>query len=433
MADIRPFRGWRYNPTRVRDLSQVITQPYDKIPKELQQKYNERHPNSFVNLILPSAPDPYSFSATTFKLWSQQLVLVRDSDPTIYVLHQDFEVAGQKKTRKSFVAAIRVDEFEKGTVLPHERTLSKPKADRLSLLRATRADYEQIFMLYDDPQGVVERALTPTGEPLMKATDDYGVVQKVWAISDPAKLAAVRKALADKVVLIADGHHRYETALNFRQEMERAGNVPDDAALRFKSTAFVNIADPGLVILPTNRLLFGLNSPKWNDIVAGLGKWFETRAIKDAEIEGALSDRGRLGQLAKAGTDHVFVLHTGKNRSWVLRLTDKAAVEQLIKDHTADYQDLDVAILHSLLIENVLGIKVADIEDHVAYERGLAETLAKVDSFKYQAAFIINPTRADQVQKVAAHGERMPQKSTDFYPKFVSGLVFMDVGDNERL
>ena len=424
MADIRPFRGWHYNLAKVRDLSQVITQPYDKIPKELQQTYIARHPNSFVNLILPSAPDPYAFSATTFKLWGQQLVLVRDADPTIYVLHQDFEIAGQKKTRKSFVAAIRVDEFEKGTVLPHERTLSKPKADRLSLLRATRADYEQIFMLYDDPQGIVDRALTPTGEPAMKATDDYGVTQKVWPITDPAKLAAVRKALADKVVLIADGHHRYETALNYRQEMERAGNVPDDAALRFKSTAFVNIADPGLVILPTHRLIFGLKSPKWNDIVATIGKWFEATPIKDAEIEGAL---------AKAGTDHVLVLHVGKNRSWVLRLKDKAAVEQLIKDHTPDYRDLDVAILHSLLIENVLGIKVADIEDHVAYERGLPEAVAKVDSFNYQAVFIINPTRADQVQKVAAHGERMPQKSTDFYPKFVSGLVFMDVGDNERL
>ena len=424
MADIRPFRGWHYNLMKVRDLSQVITQPYDKIPKELQQKYIERHPNSFVNLILPSAPDPYSFSATTCKLWSQQLVLVRDSDPTIYVLHQDFDVAGQKKTRKSFVAAIRVDEFEKGTVLPHERTLSKPKADRLSLLHATQKDYEQIFMLYDDPQGIVERALTPTGEPTMKATDDYGVVQKVWAISDPAKLATVRKALADKVMLIADGHHRYETALTYRQEMERAGNVPDDAALRFKCTAFVSISDPGLVILPTHRLLFGLKSPKWNDIVTTIGKWFETRPVKDNEVE---------GELAKAGTDHVFVLHVGKNRSWVLRLRDEAAVEQLIKDHTADYRDLDVAILHSLLIENVLGIKVADIEDHVAYERSLPDTLAKVDSFKYQAAFIINPTRADQVQKVAAHGERMPQKSTDFYPKFVSGLVFMDVGDNERL
>ena len=424
MADIRPFRGWHYNLAKIRDLSQVITQPYDKIPKELQQTYIARHPNSFVNLILPAAPDPYSYSATTFKLWSSQLVLNRDAQPTIYVLHQDFEIGGQKKTRKSFVAAIRVDEFEKGTVLPHERTLSKPKADRLCLLQATRKDYEQIFMLYDDPRGIVERALTPTGEPTMKATDDYGVVQKVWPITDAAKLTAVRKALADKVVLIADGHHRYETALTFRQEMERAGNVPDDAALRFKSTAFVNIADPGLVILPAHRLIFGLQSPKWNDVVASLAKWFETRAIKDAEIE---------GELAKAGTDHVLVLHVGKNRSWVLRLADKAAAEQQIKDHTADYRDLDVAILHSLLIENVLGIKVADIEDHVAYERGLAETLAKVDSFKYQAAFIINPTRADQVQKVAAHGERMPQKSTDFYPKFVSGLVFMDIGDNERL
>jgi uncharacterized protein (DUF1015 family) len=258
----------------------------------------------------------------------------------------------------------------------------------------------------------------------MKATDDYGVTQKVWPITDSGRLATVRETLADKVMLIADGHHRYETALNYRQEMERAGNVPDDAALRFKSTAFVNISDPGLVILPTHRLLFGLKSPKWNDIVATIGKWFETTPIKDAEIAGAL---------AKAGNDHVFVLHVGMNRSWVLRLKDKAAVDEVIKDHTADYRDLDVAILHSLLIENVLGIKVADIEDHVAYERNLPDAVAKVNSFNYQAAFIINPTRADQVQKVAAHGERMPQKSTDFYPKFVSGLVFMDIGDNERL
>ena len=424
MADIRPFRGWHYSLAKIPDLSKVITQPYDKISKELQQTYIARHPNSFVNLILPAAPDPYSYSATTFRLWSSQLVLNRDAQPTIYALHQDFEIGGQKKTRKSFVAAIRVDEFEKGTVLPHERTLSKPKADRLSLLRATRMDYEQIFMLYDDPQGIVERALTPTGEPTMKATDDYGVVQKVWPITDPAKLAAARKALSDKVMLIADGHHRYETALNFRQEMERAGKVPDDAALRFKSTAFVNISDPGLVILPTHRLLYDLGSLRWDDVIARIGKWFETKPIKDADVE---------AELSKAGTDHVFALHTGRNKTWLLRLTDKSAVEQLVKDHSADFRDLDAVILHTLLIENVFGVKPAQIEDHVAYERSLAEALAKVNSSKYQAALIMNPTRADQVQKVAAHGERMPQKSTDFYPKFVSGLVFMDIGDNERL
>jgi len=310
MADIRPFRGWHYNASKVRDLSQAITQPYDKIPKELQQTYITRHPNSFVHLILPAAPDPYSYSATTFKLWSSQLVLIRDPQPAIYVLHQNFETEGQRKTRKSFVAAIRADEFEKGTVLPHERTLSKPKADRLSLLRATRMDYEQIFMLYDDPKGVIEQALTPTGEPAMTATDDYGVVQKVWPITDPAKLAAVRKALADKVMLIADGHHRYETAISFRQEMERAGKVPDDAALRFKSTAFVNITDPGLVILPTHRLLYDLGNLKWDDVLAGIAKWFETKPIEDSAVEAALSE---------AGTDHVFALHTRRGKTWLLR------------------------------------------------------------------------------------------------------------------
>jgi uncharacterized protein (DUF1015 family) len=424
MADIRPFRGWRYNPTRVPDLSLVITQPYDKIPKELQQTYLARHPYSFVHLILPAAAEPYSYSAASCRQWASQGILVRDSQPTIYVLHQDFEVGGRRKTRKSFVAAIRADEFEKGTVLPHERTLSKPKADRLNLLRATRTDYEQIFMLYSDPEGVVEQALAPTGPPTLQATDDYGVVQRVWPITDPAKLAAVHKALSDKVMLIADGHHRYETALNFRQEMEQAGTVADDAALRFKSTAFVNIADPGLVILPTHRLLYGLGELNWDDTFARIAKLFETKPIKDSAVE---------AELARARTDHLFALHTGKDKTWLLRLTDKAAVGRLVKDRSADYRDLDVVILHTLLIEHVFGIRPAQIEEHVAYERKPGETLAKVDSSKYQAALLINPTRADQVQKVAAHGERMPQKSTDFYPKFVSGLVFMDIGDNERV
>ena len=424
MADIRPFRGWRYNPAKVSDLSQVITQPYDKISKELQQTYVARHPNSFVHLILPAAAEPYSYSAATCRQWSDQDILIRDTQPTIYVLHQDFEVGGQKRTRKSFVAAIRADEFEKGTVLPHERTLSKPKADRLNLLRTTRMDYEQIFMLCSDPEGVVEQALSPSGAPAMLATDDYGVVQKVWPITDPAKLAAVHKALSDKVMLIADGHHRYETALNFRQEMEQAGTVADDAALRFKSTAFVNIADPGLVILPTHRLLYGLGDVNWNDTLARIAKLFETKPIEDAAVE---------AELSRAGTEHVFALHTGKDKTWLLRLTDKAAIDRFVKDRSADFRDLDVVILHTLLIEHVFGIKPANIEDHVAYERKPSEVLAKVDSSKYQAALLMNPTRADQVQKVAAHGERMPQKSTDFYPKFVSGLVFMDIGDNERV
>jgi len=424
MADIRPFRGWRYDSARISDLSQVITQPYDKISKEMQQAYLGRHPQSFVHLILPAAPEPYSYSNATCRQWAAQGTLIRDPEPAIYVLYQEFEADGQTKTRKAFVAAIRADEFEKGTVLPHERTLSKPKADRLNLLRATRMDYEQIFMLYSDPEGVVESALTPEGDAVLKAEDDYGVVQKLWAIRDPDRLATVRRALSNKVMLIADGHHRYETALNFRQELERDGNIPEDAAVRFKSTAFVNIADPGLVILPTHRLLYGLGEVNWQDVLARIGKWFAVRPIPDPAVE---------QELAQARDGHAFALHVGKDRTWLLRLTDSSALDALVPARSADYRGLDVVVLHSLLIEHVLGVPSARIEEHVAYERKVSETLAKVDSSQYQAALLLNPTRAAQVQKVAAQGERMPQKSTDFYPKFVSGLVFMDVGESEKL
>jgi uncharacterized protein (DUF1015 family) len=426
MADVRAFRGIRYSPARVNDLSQVITQPYDKISKEMQAAYLKKHPNSYVNLILPAADDPYAYSTATCNKWLADSLLAKDARPAIYVLHQDFTTGGKAMTRKSFIAAIRVEEFEKGTVLPHERTLSRPKADRLNLLRATKKDYEQIFLLYSDPSGEVDRLLSPQGKPDMQATDDLGVVQKVWAITDPAKLTAVNKALADKVMLIADGHHRYETALNYRKEMEAAGTVQPDAALRFKTSAFVNIADPGLVILPTHRLLYDLPQFNLEAALARLAGFFKVEAVEGAKLAATVAAGFVPGET-------VFGLYAGKDKAWTLKLSDKTAMQRFTRGRSPDYCGLDVAVLHTLVIDQVFGVPAERIEDHVAYERKADETLAKVDSSKYQVALLLNPTRAEQVQKVAARGERMPQKSTDFYPKFISGLVFMDVAETERL
>lgn len=426
MADVRPFAGIRYSDREVRDLSRVITQPYDKISPSMQTNYYERDPLSFVRLILPKAADPYAESKRTLDTWLAANTLVRDPEPAFYVIHQEFSIGGRKHLRHGFIGVVRVDEFEKGTVLPHERTLSKPKADRLNMTRATEKDFEQIFMLYSDPERAVDRILEPAGKPIMDATDDDGVTQRVWAITDRAKLDAVRQLMADKVLLIADGHHRYETALNYRREHDAAGTVPDDAALRFKTTAFINIQDPGLVILPTHRLLYGLGNIDWDARLTQITRWFDASRVDAQTLSAELA-----GISTAAG--HAFVLHGGTGKSWVLRLRDNQVLNEILPDRSADYRDLAVTVLHTLLIDKVFGVPAERIEEHVAYERKPEAALERVDSGEFQLALFLNPTRAEQVSAVAAHGERMPQKSTDFYPKLVSGLVFFDVAADQRV
>ncbi|MBM3315104.1 DUF1015 domain-containing protein [candidate division WOR-3 bacterium] len=425
MADIRPFPGIRYNPAKAPNLDRVITQPYDKISPKMQAAYYEQDPLSFVRLILPKGDSPYVDSDRTCRDWLGSGTLVRDPRPAIYVLHEEFETGGRRLTRRGMVAAVRVDEFEKGAVLPHEFTLSRAKADRLNMLRATGRDYEQIFMLYSDPEGRVDSALAPSGPPDLQATDEYGVVHRMWAVTDPAKLAEVHRLMADKVLLIADGHHRYETALTYRQEKERAGALPADAAVRFKTSAFVNIADPGLLILPTHRLLHSLPGLKVDDVLAKLKPYFAVTPVPapggSAELE-----RNREG--------NACLLYAGKARCWLLRLNSPAAVVRFFPpERSADYRGLDVSVLHSVLIEGMLGVNREDIEKHVRYERYWDEALKRVDSGENQLALLMNPTRADQVRTLAEKGERMPQKSTDFYPKLISGMVFMDVADEQVL
>lgn len=421
MADIRPFRGIRYNPARIRDFNQVVTQPYDKITSQMKRGYLAGSPHSFVRLILPDGDDPYAASSAAVEQWLAEAVLVRDADPALYVYHQEFETFGTRRVRKGFIGVARVDEFERGTVLPHERTLSKPKADRLKLTRATAKDFEQIFMLYSDPDRKVDGLLETDGEPATAVTDEYGVTHRIWMLTDPATISRVRKLMADKVLLIADGHHRYETALAYRQEMnKRHPALPDDAALRYKTCTFVNVADPGLVIFPTHRLVCNLAHPDWDARLAEISELFDVAPIPDPEAD---------SRLRAAADHHAFVLHSGRDQTWLLQLKDLSCVDSYVDaNRSPDYKELDVTILHSIIIEHLLGINRAAIEDHVRYEREWQRAFARVDDGEFQAVLLMNPTRVEQVERLARQGERMPQKSTDFYPKLISGLVLFDVG-----
>ncbi len=423
MADVRPFPALRYNQAKVRDLSAVITQPYDKITPRMQEGYYARGLYNFVRLILPKEENPYESSARTCSEWLKGGVLVEDADPAFYILEEEFKLDNRTLRRKGFIGAIRVEEFEKGTVLPHEFTHSGPKADRLNLLRATRKDYEQIFLLYPDERGEIDPLLEIDDEPLMQAIDEFGVVHRLWRMAEPAKLRALASSLKDRVLLIADGHHRYETALNYRQEMEKKGVVPKDAALRFKTAAFFKITDPGLVILPTHRLLKGVAlSPA--EAVKRLEEFFAVKPVSDEMAK---------SELKTNRNKHCFVVYFGKGKSYLLILKRTDVELGSLKGKSPEYRELDVALLHSLVIDRVFGIKPEQVEGRIAYERYWDDTVSRVDAGEFELALFLNPTRPEQVQALAKKMERMPQKSTDFYPKLISGLVFMDVAEGKTL
>ncbi len=417
MADIRPFPAIYYNPAKVANLSDVVTQPYDKVTPKMRQDYYARHPYNFIRLILPEGDEPYQSSAQTCAQWLATQVLLRDPQPAFYILEEEFRLDETTYIRKGFIGAIRVEEFEKGTVLPHEFTHSGPKEDRLKLLRATKKDYEPIFLLYLDQKGEVDAILETETPPDMVATDEFGVVHRLWRLLERERVAALTRAFQDKVVLIADGHHRYETALNYRQEMERNGPVPKDAALRFKTAAFFKLTDPGLIILPTHRLLravkIGLSAA-----LARLGELFTIQAVPDEQAK---------VELARRAFEHAFVLYWGKGKSYLLVFRQPRLLERFFPGKSGDYQKLDVAILHKCVIERVFGITPEQVEGRVLYERHWRDTITRVDSGEADCALFLNPTRPEQIQALAEKKERMPQKSTDFYPKLISGMVFMDI------
>jgi len=429
MAFVYPFRGYRYNPEKVPDTGLVFAEPYDKITPELQEIYYRRHPHHIVRFSKGAttpqdtpADNQYTRARSFFDRCVAERVLVRDEREALYVYAQEYSFAGGPvKTRRGFIALGGLEEFKKGGVMPHERTLAGPKADRLNLMRATAVQSGLIFMLYSDPEGAVAGALARKtgGPPDVEARDDDGVVHRVWVVTDPAVHREVQSLMEAKSLFIADGHHRYETALNYRREMREKGVrcLPGNENFDSHIMAFVAMEDPGLTVLPTHRLLHHLPPDELAAFPARLARLFtlERCGGLDELLAGMKTDRPG---------DHRFGLYLGKTFT-VLRLNDEAAVaESMPADASADWKRLDVSIIHAVL-ETLLGIDKRKLEEeaHVSYERYADAAVRAVDTGAFQAAVFLNPTRAEEVARVAGNGERMPQKSTDFYPKLYTGLV----------
>ena len=447
MAHIEAFRALRYDPTRV-SLAQVITQPYDKITVEMQEGYYRASPHNLVRIILGKReagdhPEEniYTRAAAFFGDWRRQGIFLQDASPSLYLSVQRFSLPGSAVNleRRGFIGLGRIEDYSAGVVYRHEQTLAKPKADRLELLRATRAHFGQLFMLYSDPAREIDGVLAPSGPPDMEIRDEYGVVHQVWKIADPGVIELVRGKMRDKKLIIADGHHRYETALTYRNERRAmaasttAGGVPrersaDDSLIRSASPnlapydlvmmTFINM-DAGLVILPTHRLVHSLASFSSEALQQGARNYFRVQeldssldAVRAQEI---LRDAGRSGTALLAVTaDRVFLLDK-----------PKATDSNIFAGLSQRQQALDVVQLHRCLLQRVLGISEEAIhnQQNIRYVRDAGEAMGQVRSGKANVAFLMNPVRMEQVRDIAFSGEVLPQKSTDFYPKLLSGFT----------
>jgi uncharacterized protein (DUF1015 family) len=353
--------------------------------------------------------------------WQAEGALLCDPQPAIYVYTQVFKnpnLPTVELERRGFIALGQVEDYDQKVVFRHEQTLTKPKADRLNLLRSTDAHCEQIFMLYDDPAGEIDKALRPEHPPAVEVKDEYGVVHRMWVISDPKVIALVQQKMADKKLLIADGHHRYETALNYRNEMRRGGNVDRSAPYERMMMTFVNMDAPGLVILPTHRVVFGLENFSIFDTVVKLRERFEVEDI------GQINDVAQtLERLRKAGKTKTALLALTAHGGFLLR-SRAGAKSKGLAGMSERKQALDVVQLHKLVLEDALGMSEEDIrnQQHLKYVRDAYEAVEEVRNGA-QVAFLMNPVRMEQVRDIAFAGEVLPQKSTDFYPKLLSGLT----------
>jgi len=444
MAEVLPFRGIRYNPTHVPDFNTVVTPPYDVIDADLQESLYRSNPYNVVRLdygkVLPADDDlenRYSRAAHSFHEWLTRGVLIQDRECSIYYTEQDYAGEfGEAKTRKGFLAAVRLEDPESGLYLPHEKTLAGPKADRLRLMQACRANLSPIFSLYDDPNFEVLRDVenVPLGNrPLMTVDMQDGSVTRLWRISERDQIRRVADGLSAKSFFIADGHHRYETALNYRdlrrqEEPGYTGREPWNYVLMYLS----NLSAPGLTVFPTHRAVFGLEGFRADAFRERLNEYFQVE-----EVPGAVRDLlGRLKGLR--GQAHAFGLTAkGDSRQWLVTLRDEKVMDQLLAGRTPRVlRTLDVTVLHSVILERLLGIdpKAQEEQRHLRYVKGHDELMRVVrEDPGFQLGFLLNPTRVEEVKVVAEAGERMPQKSTFFFPKLVTGMLINPLFDDTEI
>ncbi|MBU4140744.1 MAG: DUF1015 domain-containing protein [Candidatus Omnitrophica bacterium] len=425
MAHIRSFRGILYNPRKIKNIAKVFTEPYDVISSLEQAAYHKSHPYNIIRLILGkrhpadnSKNNRYTRARKYFADWIKKDILLRDKGENIYIYAQTFPHNNRTKTRTGFIILLKIEDFAKNAILPHENTRSYAVQERLKLLQETGANLSPIFALFCEPQGRINKLLSrhKRGQRPCIVIKKDEVLHRIWRMSDKRKITAVQKLLRDKQIFIADGHHRYEAALNYKLQMQKKKRGAARAApFNYVMTYLVATDDPGLTILPTHRAIKVKGGFKLQEIISKLRKAFELRRF-------STSDELFSYMRESPAAARVFGACFGKNKFWGLKLKSAGIVYKIIdEDKQSFHKGLDVSILHSLVIERILNI--APFEKNIYYTRDAQECIKLVSEDKYQAAFFLRPLRVTQVKRAACAGRKMPHKSTYFYPKLLTGLV----------
>ncbi len=428
MADIKAFRALRYDLSKAGDIGELTCAPYDIISEEQRLEYLRQNPYNIVRLELPKGEDPYAQAGETLRSWRENGILKLDMDPGLYIYEMEFLAnvdRGEPKKLRSLICRVRLEEFSAGIVLPHEETLSKAKQDRFDLMCAANCNFSSIYSLYQDPEHVTRRRLdnlASDSAPRYEFSDGL-VTHRLWVVNDPATLEAIQEDFAGRKLYIADGHHRYETALNYRRHLKEQGT--DCPGSDFVLMTLADMSDDGLVVFPTHRLVRGLEKFDSQQLLKACEEYFDISPVEDSVKAQSALDYGYING------KHCFAFYD-KEKWHILTLKDAGVMESLLPDKSSAYRELDVTLLHTLVLERLMGIDMENManQTNLTYTRSAEEAARSVASGESNCCFLLNPTRVEEICSVASCGEKMPQKSTYFYPKLITGFVINDLSQN---
>jgi len=420
MTKIKPFRAVIYNQEKIRDVSHVVCPPYDIISSDAQEYYHERNPYNLIHILLgKDTPneDKYKRAGNYFRDWLKNKILIQDECPNIYFYSQQYNLKGERKTRLGFIALLHLED-NNTSVFGHEHTRLEPKEDRLRLLKSVRANLSPIFVLSSDKKRIIQRAYQQClqdKKPFIDIKDEDKILHKLWRIDSPDILSDIEKKMSGENIFIADGHHRYEVACTYRQEMkERLGSINGEENFNYILAYFTNVESHGLTVLPIHRLVKLDSSFSMNTFQQNLNNYFDVDEVKDKTRFFFL--------LEKAGSsEHVLGVYKGK-RYWLMRLKNVKILDKVINDKPSEYRSLDVAILNYIVLKKILELDFED-KERITFSPITDELIKRIDNDNSYIAFFLNPVKIQQIISVALSGEKMPSKSTYFYPKVLSGLV----------